>query len=1443
MTHRIAKLALAAVLLSSSIATAHAQVDAGIPPALAPWVPWVLAGESDYGCTSPRAATDGDRSRDPICVWPGELRIEVLEGGASFVLQGESDRETVFSLPGSDRIQPIDVTLDGRPAVVLTEGGRAQVRVGAGAHRIEGRLSWTTRPETLRVPDEVARVLLIEDGTTSVAARGTSGEVWLAARASEAVGEDRVTLEVHRRLDDGSPVTLTTRIQVRAAGRARELSLGDVLPEGAVPVEVSADLPVRMLPGGELTMQLHAGEFTVTVTALVADPETAYRRPALPAPWPAQEVWVWVPSESFRQVDLSGADGIDPARTSLPAEWRSYSAYLLGEENVLTLSTSRRGEPTPPPNELTVARTVWLDVSGGGYTARDTLSAAMHSVHRLELLEGELGRVSFIGEDQLITVGEEGRPGIELRATSASLTAEWRAETSASSLPAVGWSEDAQSSSTTLNLPPGWELVHASGVDRAPGTWMDRWSLLGFFALLIISAAVGQVMGWRFGALALLGVGLSFHSDGAPQWIWLLLALLLALHRVLARRGLEPFIRWSYLGVMLIAVVMGVVFSAYQTKYALYPQLAPTVGYGSSGWADDDWGGMAMGSAAPEAMEEPPMDWDESEGGFGRRSSRASDYGVLGSLSDGLSREAAGYGSNSVWLDPNAVVQTGFGVPTWSWSSYELSFDGPVARDHHIDLVLSPPWMTRLFSLLRAVLVLLLLGVVVFLRPQAPPASDAPDDSKDPGAGTGAGAGTTGAGSGAGAGSTGAAVVLAALTLFGVASPARAQEIPSSEILNELRERLTRDPVCERCADANHLTVRIDDDTLVIEMEISASETSAYPLPGPTTAWTPESVSLDGRPSNAVIRLSSGFLHARVPAGVHTLRVTGPLGGRDSMTLAFGRAPRSLSVTAEGWEVDGLSAETGAPESIQLRRLLTTAGPEASLRSELPTWLEVERRLDIGVRWTLTSVVRRRSPATAPAVARIPLLPGESVTDSGITVEGGQALVTLGQNATEARWTSTLEPTESVVLTAPDTGRLSEVWVLACSALWHCESEGIAPTESASGVSWEPRFHPWPGESLTLRMTRPRAAEGQSVTIDRASLTVRPGVRLTTSSLALTVRTSVSSPLRVTVPSGADVRSLTVSGSTRPLQREGDEVVIALQPGAHEIAIEWQETRGWEAAYATPRVEVDHALVNAELVVEGSGDRWLLWIAGPAWGPAVLFWPYLIVILAVAFALARRRELPLSALDWCLLLIGLTQIPALAALIVVGWFFALEHRRTSALASAALFDLRQLVIVGYTFIAFALLIWAVQAGLLGDPEMGIEGPESWGTHLRFFVDRSDGAMPTATLFSVPTEVFRVAMFSWALWLTIRLVRRWALWGWTAFAHDGLFRPLGVGAPSPADPIETKGEPAAVVVADGDRLIVVAPTQAPDSPAAPETPASETSPAEDDVTKTPSDDEA
>ena len=61
------------------------------------------------------------------------------------------------------------------------------------------------------------------------------------------------------------------------------------------------------------------------------------------------------------------------------------------------------------------------------------------------------------------------------------------------------------------------------------------------------------------------------------------------------------------------------------------------------------------------------------------------------------------------WFDPNALVQTGPGIPRWDFNVYRLNWSGPVRADHDVQLYLLPPWAFRLISLLR----LLLLGGVL----------------------------------------------------------------------------------------------------------------------------------------------------------------------------------------------------------------------------------------------------------------------------------------------------------------------------------------------------------------------------------------------------------------------------------------------------------------------------------------------------------------------------------------------------------------------------------------------------------------------------------------------------------------------------------------------------------------------------------------------------------
>ena len=121
---------------------------------------------------------------------------------------------------------------------------------------------------------------------------------------------------------------------------------------------MESNLPARLEPSGELRVQARAGQYTLKLAGLYAQPPEALTRAKQALPWPARDIWAWAPQPALRQVDLEGAANIDPSRTNLPAEWRSLEAFTMAESDTLKFHTTRRGEPDPPPNALELGRTL-----------------------------------------------------------------------------------------------------------------------------------------------------------------------------------------------------------------------------------------------------------------------------------------------------------------------------------------------------------------------------------------------------------------------------------------------------------------------------------------------------------------------------------------------------------------------------------------------------------------------------------------------------------------------------------------------------------------------------------------------------------------------------------------------------------------------------------------------------------------------------------------------------------------------------------------------------------------------------------------------------------------------------------------------------------------------------------------------------------------------------
>jgi hypothetical protein len=340
---------------------------------------------------------------------------------------------------------------------------------------------------------------------------------------------------------------------------------------------------------------------------------------------------------------------------------------------------------------------------------------------------------------------------------------------------------------------------------------------------------------------------------------------------------------------------------------------------------------------------------------------------------------------------------------------------------------------------------------------------------------------------------------------------------------------------------------------------------------------------------------------------------------------------------------------------------------------------------------------------------------------------------------------------------------------------------------------WQPQFRPWPGEHLQIQLQKPTAASGQTTTLDSVKLELRPGVRATDGELHIALRTSRGGEHKFFLPPRARLQSLSIAGTRRATQREGDAYAFSVLPGSSEIVAAFELPLGEANVLTLPQVKLDASARNVRVVVRQPDERWLLWVRGPAWGPAILFWGYLALALGAALLLGRLRSTPLSTFDWLLLAAGLTQVGVLEALGVVTFIVLVAERARVQGLGRLRHNLLQLVLIAATLWFGSALFDVVQHGLLFTPDMQVAGVGSYGKLLQWYVDQSGPALPTPTIISVPLWVYRVLMLAWSLWLARRLLR-WAPWAYAAFASGGLWKSKQKSKLPPAAPVAPIEEP-------------------------------------------------
>lgn len=1345
-----------------------------IPPALKDWQGWVLHDVPQHAC--PLLAGTGGQQ----CVWADRLSLDAGRSGATFAFDVHLDAPSWVFLPGDSRYWPMQVTGNGKALPVLARSDAPAVWLDAGDYSLRGNLPWTSRPARIALPSAIGLVALTVDGGQVEHVERNDDQLTLGEAAAPQREADASSLRVYRELADGMPGDLETRLILNVTGSAREQLLGPVLPKGFAATGLESDIPARLENDGRLRVQLRPGQWTISVLARRTE-LLSHVALSLPAePWPRQEVWSYRDAPELRSTRVQG-QAVDAGQSGVPDEWRELPAFALDNDNGLSIEQGLRAGEGGKGDQLHLRRQLWLDFDGKALNASDVITGDLRRQLRLDV--GAPWQLMSATQNETplqITKSSDGHQGVELRVKDLDLRANLRVPHDGR-LSTAGWLTSFEDIEARLHLPYGYRLLGAPGADRSPDSWVAQWSLLDLFVVAVIALLAGRVLGWRWALVALGFLVLSQHEGGAPRWTLGLALALALLAQALPAGRLRGGARIGAGALLALAALWSLPFAAQQMNYALHPQLES----GPMASVDLDEGVLG-GYASHENRKQMVRPQADAAALYAPGVEEATTYAsppappppralrappkVIQQVTPPGAQALSGITVTPVPIEQRfatkGLVQAGAGAPAWDvGNDYTLGWSGPVTAEQTTRLIIAPSWLVRCLRVVMLGLLLALLGC--FVRHVLPQLR------------------------GWRPGKPMAQALAVWVVLCAVPHAAHAQALPDAQMLEQLRTRLVEQPKCQpHCAQLASLTVQAEGDRVSLDLDVHLGAPSGVRLPDADAALQLTDVLVDGKSMPATFLRGEG-LWVRLERGVHRVTLRYRVAATaDAASLRFAQPAPHVQFSGNGWRIDGVDDGRALGDSLALHRVRDAAdgeGKDKAVAQAFPPYVTVARTFELGVDWSVTTVVSRMAPESGGFSLELPLLPGEHPLGEGLRVRDGKITVTFNGDDDDIRWTSRLDHADKITLKAPALGERAESWRVSAGPMWHIEAKGV-PTQLEAG---DAVFSPLPGETLELQVSEPATLAGDSLAFDSVRAESKVGDRATELSLMLGMRSTRGGEHVITLPQGAELMQAARDGTPLELAIRDGKLSLPVLPGRHTYGIALRLPSGVGVRVDTPALDLKAPVANVTHALNLPQDRWVLWTWGPTAGPAVLYWSQLVVLLVAAWLLGRFAPTPLRFHHWLLLGLGFSAFAWSAYALVVAWLIVLglRERASTGAMRPALFNVMQVALAVLTVIAVVVLIGAVPQGLLGLPDMHVAGNDSSAWDLKWFTDKTAGALPGAGVFSVSLWVYKAAMLLWALWLANALIG-WLRWVFQAWSHGGYWRKRETKLPPPQPEPET-----------------------------------------------------
>ncbi|WP_111980203.1 hypothetical protein [Algibacillus agarilyticus] len=1350
-------------------AASPSKNEQAIPNDLAQWSQWVKKGYEQLDCPAINYR-DFNHIQNHLCAWSSPLKISVQQKSSQFTVAWHIIVKSKIALPGNTKYWPQQVRVNNKAYAVLNFNGVPTIELAPGDYKIQGQLNWQVQPENITIPSIYALVEVDINGKPIAFPRLTQQALWLQSTDKTQQRHNSVDLSVVRKITDGEYIQLNTQITVDVAGKMREEALGTVLPQGFQLIGIKSELNTYLDENGILNAKLKPGRWQINMYAYALPTQLTWQKPTSDHHWPAQEIWVFSADESIRSGKLSGAGLVDSKQANMPNNWYTLPSYLLEKNEQLTFNVQHRGKPLSLENKLQLERELWLDFSGDNFTFVDQITGNMNKDWRLSMQSPYLLKAAKDDDGALLITSQTPQEqGIENRYADVDIQAVGHINLQ-QDLPVAGWNQNFEKVSIKLNLPPGNQLFAVMGADTSSKSWINKWTIWTSFIVLLSALVATRLINIFAGITTGLMMLLIYQIEGSPIFVILNLLLALAIKKHQPFTALNNVVKTYWFGSAAIAVGAILLFSAQQVRTAIYPQLDVKQTHYAQANERRARREQHLISAhkrekqqvtsainAEDIAQVPDSKLAESlqrVTGVSINSSNDKEYITVSGVRSNIKNEPR--------YQNDALLQAGSGIPNWQWNSYYINWRSDVTKEQSFRLIILSITQYRLLKIVATLITLFWLFIMLksvlttlsksFVLPQS------------------------------------IAKLLPSLLIIGLLptySPdSMASSYPDQAMLEQLKNRVLEAPTCApHCANINNLAINFDTNKLVLNFKVHAQHDTAIALPK-SEFWRPESVTLNKHAIKGLYKHQQ-WVYVPINKGIHTLTVIGRYAAVDTFQLQFKEKPAAVYFNEQPqWVVAGLHNNTLNSHSITfIANAITSTIAEnaegennkASSRYPIVPFVKVTRSLVIGHVWRVDTVVERIAPFKGSINLAVDLLPNEKITSADINQMGNKINITIPDGADEFYWSATLDRASLLNLTASTQPHFIEEWIISTSPVWHSEFSDLPSVldDSAYGY-YEHIFYPYPGETLTIKNTRPAAVKGNVLAIDKVDYKIEQSERTSVVNLSFNYRSTRGGTHEIVLPLSYQLTQVKSDNQLLNLQTNQQKLTLPIAPGEHDISIQMRSDQTSTMLFSMPKVNLNAPTSNINQQVN-LNNRWVLFAQGPLLGPAVLYWGELLIFILLAVLISKVKFSPLSTVSWVIFGFGLSLNNWSVLIFIAVWFATLTAStyRPNNL-SRTYFNLSQLFLYGLSLIAIITLISVVPMSLLSSPDMGIAGNHSSSYHLKWFADKTQGVLPNITIVSIPQIVYKGMMLVWVIWLSFAFLN-WVKWAWKILGEQGYWR--------------------------------------------------------------------